>query len=160
MTLQIPLTKGYVAIVDDCDADLTKRKWRYLEGYAKSGSSDWMHRVILERAIGRQLLKEERCDHIDRNKLNNRRSNLRVAAHSQNMCNRQTRNKSGYRGVRPYPSYKQSPTAWIAKIKVDGKQIYLGRFATAEEAHVAYCEAALLYHGEFANFGASPAPQE
>jgi hypothetical protein len=92
--IEIPLTKGKVAIVDEIDADLAKYRWFYrfstsTNGYAGSGRPGMhhMHRVILERMLGRPLEKGEVCDHIDRNSINNSRSNLRVATHSENVRN-------------------------------------------------------------------------
>jgi hypothetical protein len=152
-TVEIQLTKGYVAIVDEQDADLALRRWHYLSLYAGyheriSGKhvAFLMHRIILERSLKRKLLKYEKCDHINGNHLDNRRCNLRIANHTQNMRNSKIRvnNTSGYKGV-----YKKR-NKWAARIKVNGKNIWLGVFVTPELAYFAYCEAAKKYHGEFA----------
>lgn len=164
LTVEIPLTKGYIAIVDAVDGDLTQYKWSaydkknlpYAGRTAYGGGSRWlvlMHRVILERVLNRPLLREEKVDHWNGNGLDNRRENLRLANNAQNARNRKRSvvNKTGYKGV----SYEKNPnykSKWVAQIKVNGKRIHLGHFATPEDAYVAYCEAAQKYHGEFARF--------
>ena len=88
-------------------------------------------------------------DHRNTDSLDNRIVNLREATQSENLKNRgrQVNNKSGYKGV-----YQRRDTGkWSASIWSEGIERKLGsRFATAEEAHAAYCEAAKKYHGEFA----------
>jgi|WetSurMetagenome_2_1015567.scaffolds.fasta_scaffold388301_1 hypothetical protein len=95
--MQIELTKGQVAEIDECDGDLSKLSWcavenkkgyqfyarRRLEGNRQIG----LHRLIFERVLGRPLQRNEIVDHIDGNGLNNRRNNLRVIDHRQNMIN-------------------------------------------------------------------------
>ena len=92
---------------------------------------------------------ETQIDHFDENKHNNAFINLRKATHGQNKSNQGARkhNKLGIKGV-----YKVK-TRYRASITIDRKQIHLGSYATPEEAHKAYCEAADKYHGEFANYG-------
>lgn len=159
----IELTRGYQAIVDHEDADLADYNWSAQVGgktcYAKrnaprsskSRTKIQMHRVILSRILGRELLPGELTDHINGNGLDNRRSNLRVANPAQNIYNTRTSasNKSGYKGVHQLKRNGR----WQATIGVNGKKIHLGMYATAEEAHAAYCAAANFYHGEFANSG-------
>jgi hypothetical protein len=90
-------------------------------------------------------------DHINGDKLDNRMANLRVASNRENCLNSKTRknNTSGYKGV----SFMKRDGTWTARISANGKYKHLGYFKTAEEAHAAYCSAAIQYHGEFANFG-------
>lgn len=84
-------------------------------------------------------------DHIDRNTSNNAWSNLREATHADNMKNRSIRkdNTTGYRGV------MRRGKMFIAKLKKDGKVIYLGTYATPDQASIAYETAAKEIHGEF-----------
>src|SRR6476620_8185168 len=100
----IELTKGQVAIVDDEDFnELAQYRW-YVDhkGYAcrnvlKSGKTTGyrMHRVIMGAKKGEQI------DHINQNKLDNRRCNLRFASYAENARNRgkSKRNKSGFKGA-------------------------------------------------------------
>lgn len=168
MTVQIPLTQGQFAIVDDIDADLADAKWHATKGasnhsfYAvrkitdpntKRRSLKHMHRVILERVVGRSLCGDELADHIDGNGLNNCRENLRVASRTENVRNQRksVKNSSGFKGV----SWNEQHQKWRALIRVNGRLKHLGLFDTPEAAHEAYCKAAASpeFHGEFANFG-------
>lgn len=152
---EIVLGNGTKVMVDKIDHDLQNLKWCYLRGgtsgYAihyTHGTYQLMHRVIIERAIGRRLNKSEIVDHVDGNGLNNQRNNLRIASHIQNMRNRHkhSNNKSGYKGV-----YKRKGSnIWTACIRIKNKSIHLGNFTTAEDAHMAYCNAAESLFGEFA----------
>lgn len=83
-------------------------------------------------------------------KLDDRFDNLRPATNSQNMANKPLKatNTSGYKGV----SFAADRGKWRAKITLNGKQINLGQFDTAEAAYAAYCAAAEKIHGEFARF--------
>jgi hypothetical protein len=121
------------------------------ENGKKHRISTLMHRVILERMVGRKLEPREHCDHINENKLDNRRSNLRVATHGQNQQNRRTQfnNTSGVKGV----SWNKRKNHWHAEIQVNNKKIFIGCFKDLSKATVAVAEARKKYHGEFANNG-------
>jgi len=95
-----------------------------------------LHRVIMSAAKGQFV------DHANRNKMDNRRSNLRFVTRSQNSINRGHR--ADYRGVR------LEDGKWRASIGVNRKNIKLGRFDTPEAAAAAYNEAAKKLHGQFA----------
>src|SRR5690606_19356654 len=114
--------------------------------YAVSKRIGIMHRAILGSL--HEELKTDHVDHIDGNSLNNSKANLRVCNHSQNQANARLRtdNTSGYKGV----SFLASNNVWVASIKIRGKQTYIGRFNTPETAALAYNEAAIRLHGEFA----------
>lgn len=101
-----------------------------------------LHRII----TGAQ--KGDIVDHINGDKLDNRRSNLRICTNAQNLMNRgfNKNNKSGYKGV----SFQKSANKWEAKIMVDKRSYYLGLFMTKEAAAKAYNIAAKKLHGEFA----------
>ncbi|MBI2718138.1 MAG: HNH endonuclease [Rhizobiales bacterium] len=87
-------------------------------------------------------------DHINGNPDDNRIANLRPATASQNMQNsrRYSTNTSGYKGV----SLCRQTRRWRAKIVVNGRNVHLGRFLSAEQARSAYASAAAEYFGEFA----------
>jgi hypothetical protein len=87
-------------------------------------------------------------DHRDGNPLNNRWSNLRLSSYSNNVANqsRKQSNTSGFKGVHR----DRRRGKWIAQIKKNGRQYWLGRFETAEQAHAAYVAKAHELFGEFA----------
>lgn len=90
---------------------------------------------------------EKIVDHENRVRSDNRWINLRAATRAQNNQNREQRaGASGFKGVHQAPG----SSSWTSKIQVNGKQIHIGSFATAEEAAAAYEVAAKKHHGEFA----------
>jgi hypothetical protein len=153
---EISLTRGHVALVDDDDYELLSAfKW-HLDGsgYASRDAQIAgkrikvrMHRVL----TGLECGDKRQVDHINGNRLDNRRENLRIVLQSENLLNvrRHRDNKSGFKGV----SLHKPTGKWIAFIMAAGAHKYLGLFASPELAHAKYCEAAKLLHGEFANNG-------
>jgi len=146
-------------LVDPEDEDLLSLKWHIDgKGYVvrkpwckiskSSPKTIYMHRIILERKLGRKLLDQEICDHIDRNSFNNKRCNLRPCTHRQNCLNRGLpKNKtSRFRGV----YFNKNRNKYQAQIKVNGKNKYLGIYETENDARDAYDAAAKLYNQEFA----------
>lgn len=87
-------------------------------------------------------------DHRNRDSLDDKIENIRLATLSQNRANikRNSNNSSGFKGV----GWRKDMGKWIARIGVGRKQIRLGYFGTPEEAHAAYVDAARKYFGEFA----------
>lgn len=155
MTKQIKLTQGRFALVDDCDYEtLNKYNWSVSNGYATRAKSKkkgeeggtyviFMHRAILGLGDKREYKTE--VDHINRNKLDNRRSNLRVCTHKQNSVNQRKGNRFGYKGIVKFAFNKYHAMIWDGK-----KNIHLGSFSTKEEAARAYDAAAKRLHGEYA----------
>jgi len=86
-------------------------------------------------------------DHINGDRKDNRWDNLRPANQSQNMMNRRksAKNSTGYKGV----CYDKTHKVYVADIRANGKSIRIGRYATPEEAHAAYCKASADLHGDF-----------
>jgi hypothetical protein len=94
---------------------------------------------------------ERQIDHINGDRSDNRLSNLRQASNSQNCCNQRPRpGASRFKGVSPYFIRERNTGRWLAKIYKDGREIVLGRFDCEREAAIAYNEAAIRLHGEFA----------
>jgi hypothetical protein len=167
---EVPLTRGYVAVIDDADYDRVmaagawhahrQRKGMYaLHTVYIKGSKPhkWltlrMHRFIL----GVTDPKID-VDHRDHNGLNNRRANLRVATRSQNRANgRKPRGTSStFKGV----SFHKKLRKWQAYITANGKRTYLGLFEREADAAFAYYSAALKYFGEFTTTSLSPKETE
>ncbi len=147
----IPLTQGKFALVDNDDlALLSKWKWCYSKGYAvrsfvkQDGKRALiaMHTALMIPPFGMEV------DHRDGDGLNNQRSNLRLATHQQNLCNKsaQKNSASGIKGV----SWCESRNKWAAFIRHNGKTKNLGRFANRADAINAYNVAAIKAQGEFA----------
>lgn len=149
-------SQGYYALVDNEDYEaLNKYKWKLQKGYAcRNAYIDTargvhiyklksMHRVIMDAPEGLTV------DHINRNRLDNRKSNLRLCTMAQNLKNVPIRdtNKSGYKGV-----YLEKRTGkYYSQISNDSKAIHLGTFNTKWEAYSAYKKASKKYHREYSN---------
>lgn len=161
LVIQVPLPQGYFAIIDETNKDLLEIKWGLLKTgdlrYARlniEGTSIYLHRVVMQRALGRSISKAEMIDHINGNGLDCRQCNLRLATNSDNSCNKEKgkRNTSGYKGV----SRVTNRNRWHARIQRNGKDFHLGYFSSAIEAARAYNQAALIHHGEFAVLNVIP----
>jgi hypothetical protein len=155
--VQIQLNHGYVTFVNAVDADLGKgpRKWiAYVSPHTVYAyrTNQRLHRIIVERVIGRKLTANDIVDHIDGDGLNNRRSNLRLATPSQNAGNSRIRsnNTSGYKGV-CFISGK-----WVAQITYKSNPMTLGRFDDILDAARAYNAGAIKYFGKFARLNVIP----
>lgn len=152
----IILTKGKFATVDDEDYNfLNQWKWHYQNaGYACR--AEWigiingiekskcilMHRIILNTP------SDKHTDHINGNRLDNRRCNLRICNRKENQRNqlKQKNTSSKYKGV----YWDKTKNKWFAGIKINRKTKYLGRWKNEEQAAWAYNKAAKKYFGEFA----------
>ena len=148
----MPLTRGYVALVDDEDYDrvsagswqvLGHRRTRYAVRPSGHGKPTiYMHRMILGAQPG-QLV-----DHINHDGLDNRKANVRLCSPSQNMAN-QEKNRAGtsrFKGVHRVKGYDR----WRASIFYGGKTRHLGSFGSEEDAARVYDTAALALWGEYA----------
>jgi hypothetical protein len=153
MTKSISLTRGKCAFVDNEDFEwLSKIKWRCtdrgyaIHRYSINGKQKciFMHRYITNAPDGVEV------DHINRNKLDNRRCNLRLCTQNQNKANRladKDKKSCNYKGVFCDDRRQKK---WYTKISVCGKREYLGSFNTPEEARDVYNKTAKKIWGEFA----------
>lgn len=140
------------ALIDIEDIEKVKDiKWHRTElqrytYYCKSNHSKWksIHRLIL--GVDDENLV---VDHINKDGLDNRKSNLRVCTNAQNLCNCKIpkNNKSGIKGV----YWSNSRNKWAAQLTINNKTKLIGRFNTFEEAVKARLEAEEKYYGEYAN---------
>lgn len=159
----IKLTQGKYALVDDEDYEqVNKRKWYVSydnkKWYARRNITDpstkkririRMHREIMDCPKGLDV------DHVNHNGLDNRKCNLRICTHSQNLFNqlpRRTNTTSKYKGV----YWNKKDRRWRASIGIDGKQIYIGNFSTEIKAAEAYGKKAKELFGEFAYLNLPP----
>jgi hypothetical protein len=152
MSKTIELSRGEIATVDDEDYEyLSQWKWSFNGKYAfrnpmTNGKQQptYMHRIIAKTPEGMVT------DHINRDRLDNRKENLRAISQSENCLNKSIRsdNKSGFIGVR---KNGEKFTARVCKkIGSKTKEIYLGTFNTALEAAKAYDEQVVKVHGKLA----------
>lgn len=149
MVREIPVTRGYTAIVDDEDYEaVSAHSWCAYQNGASTRpqtrvgrATFYMHQLILPG--------HPEVDHKDGDGLNNCRSNLRPCTHAQNMANQRKRrnNRSGFIGV-----HRQAASSrWSAQVKHEGKTIHLGTFDSPEEAARMRDRAALKSYGQFAH---------
>ena len=158
--MEIELDGCKVQIDEDDYAKVSSLKWYMAKGVNKKyGTFYFYHRfrdrstnttyqVALHRYImGCTVSDGKTVDHINRDTLDNRKSNLRICTCEGNAQNHKRRkdNTSGYKGV----TFFKRDQNYISQIGYKGKLIFLGYYDTAEEAHAAYCEASKKYHGEF-----------
>lgn len=129
------------AIIDSEDVEKVRNwKWRLRNGYCygHGGSRqthNFLHRLIMD------VDECEIVDHINQNKLDNRKCNLRKCTKSTNQMN-----VNKYKGVQSVPDKNK----WKAHIKKNGKLIYLGTFYIEEEAYYCRWYAERIIFGEFA----------
>ncbi len=158
--MNIELTRGMVATIDDGDISLivgyswyaypSKHGDRILTWYAgtnvKDSTGDYaplsMHILLVSPVEGSQV------DHKNGNGLDNRRDNLRVCTPSQNSQNKRKRFNSASRFKCVWLDKKTG--TWRAYIRVCGRLITIGKYATEEEAARAYDYEAMKNFGEFA----------
>ena len=160
--MEIDLGKGLIAVIDDEDADLVAGfKWYPMKApHGKFYPAGWKHMppgryfVHLHRLIA-NAQPGELIDHVDRDPLNCRRSNLRRVTRQQNNQNRspnQRQRTSKYKGVYLARSFG----CFRAAIVHNRKRIMLGYFKNEEDAARAYNAKAVELFGEFAYLNPVP----
>lgn len=147
---RIPLTRGAFALVDDADFPWLVQLGNWClnsSGYAVHYTTQngyrrtlYMHRLIMKPNGALQV------DHINRDKLDNRRENLRFATRSQNQANkgRAINNTSQYKGVTWHKG------KWEVRLRYNAVRLYLGRYDCPRDAALAYDVASRYLYGDFA----------
>lgn len=173
MVTSIPLSKygkkrnQFEAIVDDCDAEFLMQ-FNWCVSRSSSQKTHYatrnhypenapivhikMHRIVLERILGRPLEKWEFPDHVNRNGLDNRRENIRLVNRAQNSMNttKNVNNTSGYKGV-TWNKFHGKFQAQITQTNPETrkkKKIHIGYFENPEDAYKAYCKKVRELHGD------------
>ena len=156
--IEIPLSKGYKTVIDDIDAPHVQEfKWSacerilrdedgYTDGslvdYAKRSHSGrrrkrsvYLHRQIAEQIVGHKLRKSQKVDHVNGDRLDNRRENLRVCGARLNTLNARAYGEVKLKGV----CFDRSNGTYRARISLaDGSRKSLGRFSDPYAAAWAY----------------------
>lgn len=154
---KIYLSNGGYTIVDDDMYDvLSKYKWKCQKGYAtrnaymgKNKEGEYIYKTISIHSIVLPGKKGFVTDHINRDRLDNRRSNLRLCTNSQNTFNQSPRkdNSTGVRGV----FFDRRNNVYYSQITVNRKVYNLGNFKSLAEAYGAYITHSEHFFGEYSN---------
>lgn len=150
--LEIVLNDDTITLIDKEDIELVKHdRWCVSsDGYAISASGKY-HKKRLHRVIMGEINTSNVIDHINRNRMDNRKNNLRVVTNQENSFNQTIRknNTSGIIGV----SWWSRDNNWMAQIKHNYKRHFLGYYEDINDAIRARLQAEIKY------FGAEYAPQ-
>lgn len=157
-TVMIPLTRGLFALADAEDAEmLAQYSWscsggRHVHAAARDihakGKHVKMHRVVMGAKPG------DIVDHINGDPLDNRKANLRLVTAAQNSMNKRARTDSAVTSI--YKGVGKRGNVFIARIRVAGKLIEIGRSRCEIEAARMYNDAASYYFGEYARLNVLP----
>lgn len=153
---EIPLSNGGVALVDDEDYERiaaagtwrrSTRKNYVVRGTMRDGKvkTVFMHREVMGDTAGIYY------DHINGNKLDNRRSNLRIATNQQNGWNTPKMRRpcaSKYKGV----NFKRQHGVWHARVRQMGRDLHCGYFRNQIDAAIAYDMKVRELRGEFGRY--------
>lgn len=145
----LDLTKGYQTMVDVADLPLLEglalhvgnNGYAYFRPPGKEGRNSTLHSLLMGTHPGKHV------DHLNGDKLDNRRENLRVVTPQINQVNRKHLNKNNVSGVRGL-TWRSRSKRWIVQIGVNRRVHYLGSFADIEDAKRVRRAAELEYFGE------------
>lgn len=146
--IAIDIGSGLFALIDDEDLSRVElHTWRIRDdGYVQRtwGEEGRMCHELLHRFI-MDAAEDQVVDHENGDRWDCRKENLRVATLSQNAANRPTTSQErAWKGIFPHGN------RWKARIKLEGRNVYLGSFPSPQEAAYAYDVAAKRLFGEFA----------
>ncbi len=154
----LKLTNGKVVLFDEVDRDLVIKNWQPTGRYVSKKDNDrkhiYMHRIILERMLGRPLKDNEIADHINSDGFDNRRENIRALTQDENSTNAmkparsntKKKSTSRYKGV----SFDKGLGRWRARITCGGITHHIGYFGDETDAAKAYDKAAIAFFGDYA----------
>jgi len=163
----ISLRPGIVALVDKRHSAAVRAASSWRAAWQKGSGSFYAQGQDADRRtmqMGRVVAALEgwdlslQVDHVGHSTLDNRVTNLRMATPTQQLFNQRIRqtNTSGFKGV----SWHSTDKAWVARIAVNGRRMFLGNFDTPAEAGAAYEKAAKTIAGEFLCLKRRPAEME
>lgn len=134
-----------VAIIDICDEEIARRvrSWNvnnggYVHGHLRGAGMVYLHRLLMADELAASELERPEVDHINRDRLDNRRSNLRVVNRSTQMQSREFTGKSSrFPGV----SFHKGTNKWQVRISIEKKGRFLGYFHCELDAARCYRDA-------------------
>jgi len=148
---KIITVKGDTFLIDTAAKTIAgKYCWSKDHGYARAvtRTDAGLKTIYLHRLLCKRKNDKPHVDHINGDRTDCRRANLRSCDHSENLQNQKLRvdNTSGFKGVRWHSQTRK----FAARVTARGKEIHIGLFKTAEEAAVAATLYRQKLHGEFA----------
>lgn len=149
--IEVEDCKGAVFFISSCDIHLIEKHTWYVANTGYVERKDWLGGANKTIRLHREIMKLSRgvgnVDHVNMDKTDNRRENLRLATKGQNSINRvpPSNNTSGFTGV----MWDKDRNRWTAAITVNRRCIRIGRFVDKEDAVRARRAAELKYFGEF-----------
>lgn len=143
---------GESIIVDDSFEINPEHRWRVDDnGYVcrsrkkfepGEGQRIYLHHIVAEKKHGQE------ARHINKNKLDNRRENIKLCSRAEQVINQIRENKTGYRGIRKLSNTREG--RWSASVCVGKIRHYLGSYSSPLDAAMAYDRAAEKFHGSYA----------
>jgi hypothetical protein len=146
----LDLPHGHQVALDEADLPLVQDLTLYCGTNGYVYFSTWEDGRSIPRTLHGLLMappKGSHVDHINGDKLDNRRANLRVVTPQRNQVNRKRLNQNNTSGVRGVRRHGQCDR-WVAQITVARKNVYLGLFERFEDAVAARRAAELQHYGE------------